>query len=86
MRTASLGPRRQPTFAAARPYGDATCRRQEGVRPENQQVSGFPRTRQLPLASLSLAKTRGGRRAGRHGSSPGDPRGGEPSDSSRQPG
>lgn len=62
MRTAS--PRRQPTATAARLYGDVTCRRQEGVRSENQQVSGFARTEQLSLASLSPARTGGTAGAG----------------------
>lgn len=63
MRTAGVGPRRQPTPAAVLPHGDFTHRRQEGVRPENQQVRGFPRTSQLFVASLSLRPGQG-RRSG----------------------
>lgn len=61
MRTAGVGPPRQPAPAAALPHGDFTRRRQEGVRPENQQVRGFPRTSQLFLTSLSLRPGQGRR-------------------------
>lgn len=61
MRTAGVGPPRPPTPAAALPHGDFTRRRQEGVRPENQQVRGFPRPSQLFPASRSGRPGRGGR-------------------------
>lgn len=61
MRTAGVGPPRPPTPAAALPHGDFTRRRQEGVRPENQQVRGFPRPSQLFPASLTGRPGRGGR-------------------------
>lgn len=62
----------QPTPAAALPHGDFTRRRQEGVRPENQQVRSFPYT------SPDLALALGCGERGRDGSSPVDPWGAEP--------